>query len=102
MNPGDNDGDTRLGEAMETTTVAQALEAARDSPEGAQDPTVIGILETALGRIWGRIQAQPLSYVMTSQEFAVFNYFQHRFDGQEVAIEARKRYWDHASLPNGQ
>ena len=50
VNPGNNGGDTRLGEAMETTTVAQALEAARDSPEGAQDPTVIGILEIAVGR----------------------------------------------------
>jgi len=75
-------------------SVTQALEIARDSSEGAQDPTVKQILETALTEIWSRIQAQPSSYVMSREEFAVFNLFQKRFEGQELAIAARKRYWD--------
>lgn len=83
------------------TTVAQALEAARDSPEGAQDPTVVRILEAALTEIWRRIEAQPASYVMTRDEFAVFNYFQGRFAGQQLAVAARRRYWDHLELTNG-
>jgi hypothetical protein len=75
-------------------SVMQALEVARDSPEGAQDPSIKRILETALAGIWARIQAQPSSYVMTRDEFAVFNFYQDRFQGQRLAIAARKRYWD--------
>lgn len=83
--------------ASESNEVAQALEIARESPDGAKDPTVSSILETALAQIWGKVQAQPDSYVMSRDEFAVFNYFQHRFEGNKVAIAARKRYWDNAT-----
>jgi hypothetical protein len=77
------------------STVAQALDFARDNPKGADNPTVSATLEAALAVIWRRIQARPRSYVMTREEFAVFNYFQHRFQGDRLAIAARKRYWDH-------
>jgi hypothetical protein len=90
---GNNDGGTRQ-EASPAITTVVALEIARDSAEGAQDPTVKNILETALADIWQKIQAHPTSYVMTRDEFAVFNYFQDRFAGQELAAAARKRYWD--------
>ncbi|EQL03763.1 hypothetical protein G6O67_004425 [Ophiocordyceps sinensis] len=76
--------------------VAQALEIARESPDGASDPTVSKILEHALAHAWGKVAAQPESYVMTRDEFAVFNFFQHRFTGDGVAVAARKRYWDNA------
>jgi len=95
MSMGGNDGGARQLSSRACTTVAQALEIARDSPEGAQDPTVADILETALREIWAKIEAQPSSYVMTRDEFAVFNYFQRRFEGHELAAAARKRYWDH-------
>lgn len=78
--------------------VAQALEIARESPDGAQDPTVSKILEHALSQIWSRVQAAPDSYVMSRDEFAVFNFFQHRFTGNKTAVTARKRYWDHARV----
>ncbi|CZS98392.1 hypothetical protein WAI453_005840 [Rhynchosporium graminicola] len=80
--------------------VAQALEAARDTPEGSQDPAVVRILETALAEIWRKIEARPTSYVMTRDEFAVFNYFQSRYTGQRLATAARKRYWDHLEIVN--
>jgi len=83
------------------TTVAEALEVARDSSEGAQDPTVVDILETALTEIWVKIQDQPETYVMTRDEFAVFNLFQTRFEGNAVAAAARSRYWDQHGLTNG-
>lgn len=83
----------------ETNEVAQALEIARESPDGAKDPVVSSILEGALGQIWGRVQAQPDSYVMSRDEFAVFNFFQHRFAGNKVAIAARRRYWDTTTGP---
>ncbi|GFP56137.1 hypothetical protein TASIC1_0006030700 [Trichoderma asperellum] len=83
-------------QAQQDAAVAQALEIARESPDGASDPTVSKILEMALSQIWGKVQAQPDSYVMTRDEFAVFNFFQHRFTGDKTAVTARKRYWDHA------
>jgi len=83
--------------ATQNGSVAQALEIARESPDGASDPTVRNILENAISRVWSSILAQPDSYVMTRDEFAVFNYFQHRFDGNQIAQQARKRYWDNVS-----
>ena len=78
-------------------SVAQALEIARESPDGAQDATIAGILETAIKAVWGRLMNDPTrSYVMSRSEFAVFNYFQHRFGHDRVATEARARYWNHA------
>lgn len=82
------------GKNSQDAAVAQALEIARESPDGASDPTVSKILENALSQIWGKVQAQPSSYVMTREEFAVFNFFQHRFIGDKDAVAARKRYWD--------
>ncbi|CAG9999516.1 unnamed protein product [Clonostachys byssicola] len=77
--------------------VSQALEIARESPDGAQDPTISKILESALSHIWTKVQTHPDSYVMSRDEFAVFNFFQHRFAGQKVAVMAKKRYWDTTS-----
>ncbi|PHH70670.1 hypothetical protein CDD82_6980 [Ophiocordyceps australis] len=77
--------------------VAQALEIARDSPDGAADPTVSKILDSALATIWSKVQAQPDSYIMTRDEFAVFNFFQHRFVGNADAMAARSRFWDNMS-----
>ncbi|KAK5987132.1 hypothetical protein PT974_11250 [Cladobotryum mycophilum] len=79
---------------QQDASVAQALEIARESPDGAQDPTVSKILERALAEIWARVEAEPDTYVMTRDEFAVFNFFQHRFTGNTKAVTARKRYWD--------
>lgn len=81
--------------SQDTAAVRQALELARESPDGAQDATICKILEVAITGIWGKVQDQPGSYVMDRDEFAVFNYFQHRFKGDAVAVAARKRYWDH-------
>lgn len=79
---------------LDANTVAEALEIARDSPDGARDPVVSGILESALSQIWDRVMARPESYVMATGEFAVFNFYQHRFLGNKIAVAARRRYWD--------
>ena len=81
----------------EEIAVAQALEIARESYDGAQDPTVNSILDAALTKIWAKVQSQPDSYTMSRNEFAVFNFFQYKFQGNKVAIAARKRYWDNTS-----
>ncbi|KAF4417720.1 peptide-N4-(N-acetyl-beta-glucosaminyl)asparagine amidase A [Fusarium acutatum] len=79
---------------QDDASVAQALEIARESPDGSSDPTISTILETALKRIWGKVEMHPNSYVMTRDEFAVFNFFQDRFVNNKNAVKARKRYWD--------
>ncbi|KAF5665103.1 hypothetical protein FDENT_12666 [Fusarium denticulatum] len=78
--------------------VAQSLEIARESPDGTSYPSIREILESALEEIWTKVQDQPDSYIMTRDEFAVFNFFQHRFAGDEMAMTARKRYWQAAAL----
>ncbi|KAF4499574.1 peptide-N4-(N-acetyl-beta-glucosaminyl)asparagine amidase A, partial [Fusarium agapanthi] len=79
---------------QDDASVAQALEIARESPDGSSDPTISTILEAALKRIWGKVKMHPNSYVMTRDEFAVFNFFQERFIDSDEAVKARKRYWD--------
>lgn len=86
--------------ASQNLTVAQALEIARDyHPEQTRDTRVVQILDTAVAQIWGKLQAAPQSYILTREEFAVFNFFQHRFEGEAIAVEARKRYWTSLSVP---
>lgn len=80
--------------SLDPNTVAEALEIARDSPDGARDPVVSGILESALTQLWDRVTAQPETYVMSTGEFAVFNFYQHRFVGNKLAVAARRRFWD--------
>ncbi|TEY31813.1 hypothetical protein BOTCAL_0774g00010 [Botryotinia calthae] len=77
-----------------TLSVSQALDIARDSEEEIRDPVVIGLLEVAINNIWRKLQEEPTTYVMTREEFGVFNYFQNRFQGVELATAARRRYWD--------
>jgi len=88
---------TLQGSPASAKVVQQALEMARESAEAARDPTVSAILEEALTTTWDKVRNLPNHYVMTRDEFAVFNYFQHRFVGEEIAAAARKRYWDNAT-----
>ncbi|TGJ80215.1 hypothetical protein E0Z10_g8532 [Xylaria hypoxylon] len=80
-----------------TKDVIEALEIARDSPEAASHGPIRDLLELALGSIWDRILAND-RYVMTRDEFAIFNFFQSRFRNSAIAIAARKRYWDNLSV----
>ncbi|KAJ8133000.1 hypothetical protein O1611_g626 [Lasiodiplodia mahajangana] len=79
--------------------VIQALEIARESPEAASHGTIRDMLESALAGIWGRVLADECGYVMSRDEFAIFNFFQDRFRNNPVAAGARKRYWDNLSIP---
>jgi hypothetical protein len=103
MSMGGNNNAATGGQFSRTSilSVTQALEHARDSEEGARDPLVASILEAAIREIWRKIEREPVSYILTRDEFAIFNYFQDRFAGQPLAIAARKRYWDHLELTNG-
>ncbi|CAK4033036.1 Hypothetical predicted protein [Lecanosticta acicola] len=72
----------------------RAVDVARNT-EGDLDPTVSAYLEGALRDIWSRITVQPNAYIMTKDEFAIFNFYRRRFDGDATAERAVARYWSH-------
>ena len=76
----------------------RALDIARNT-EGDLDPSVRDYLEQALTDIWGRIQQHPDSYLLTKDEFAVFNFYIQRFIAYPESEAAIARYWSHASDP---
>lgn len=73
-------------------SVSQALDLVRDVEVSQADPTAVAILDAFLTALWARIQANQ-NYVMSSEEFAVFNFYRTRFGNSEVARLAVGRYW---------
>lgn len=80
-------------------TYQRALDLARNA-EGDLDPNVSQYLENALNDIWANISAHPDSYVLSRDEFAVFNFYAQRFEGEAAAQQAIDRYWRAASEPS--
>ena len=83
------------GQASNQLTVANALEIAKNNQNGQIPPAVTQMLERNIGDIWRRIQAQPSTYVMKKEEFAVFTYYRSRYDNNAVAQQAVARFWNH-------
>ena len=83
------------GGSSSQLTVARALEIVRNNEEGQVHPSVTAVLERAIGDIWRKIQAQPTSYVMGREEFAVFNFYRNRFKDSQIAQQAVARFWNH-------
>ncbi|KAK3673812.1 hypothetical protein LTR78_006367 [Recurvomyces mirabilis] len=84
-----------MGGNQTTNVDGRALDIARNT-EGDLDPSVREYLESALNDIWGRIQQHPDSYLLSKDEFAVFNFYIQRFNGLQEAEQAIARYWHHA------
>lgn len=83
------------GQASNQLTVAKALEIAKENQNGQMPPAVTQLLERNIGDIWRRIQAQPSTYVMKREEFAVFTFYRSRYDNNAVAQQAVARFWNH-------
>ena len=82
------------GQASNQMTVAKALEVAKEHQNGNLPPAVDQVLERSITDIWRRIQAQPSTYVMKKEEFAVFTYYyRSRYEGNAVAQQAVARFW---------
>jgi len=92
-NPATNDG---IGEL----TYQRAIDIARNT-EGDLDPNVTAYLEEAVTEISNNLNSHPDSYVLSKDEFAVFNYFRHRFQG-DLAERAVDRYWRSAHASDQQ
>ncbi|KAJ5353255.1 hypothetical protein N7541_004079 [Penicillium brevicompactum] len=75
--------------------IRQALEHARECEDGPVDASTATVLDATITELWNRIQSQPDTYVLSPDEFALFNYFlTTRYRGSPVAQRAVARFWD--------
>ncbi|KAI1453695.1 hypothetical protein F4805DRAFT_442517 [Annulohypoxylon moriforme] len=80
-----------------TLSVLEILEAAREGSDTTFSPELELVLKRALRDVWEKILDSSGNYVMTRDEFALFNFFQHlKLDeeGTEIARRARQHYWN--------
>ena len=75
-------------------TISRALELVRTTEMANVPPAAVVALDEAITALWSRIQANPNTYVMSKEEFGVFNYFRTRFIDSDVAKSAVARYWN--------
>ncbi|KAF2490871.1 hypothetical protein BU16DRAFT_469797 [Lophium mytilinum] len=87
-------GNAEIVDGYGYLTVQRALDIARNS-EGGVDPVISSFLEKAILDLWARLHAQPNTYILSKDEFALFNYFRARFQSSDIAQRAVKRFWDH-------
>jgi hypothetical protein len=74
-------------------SLGQAVHVAQNS-EGGVDQRLAQVLERRLAEVWTKLNAQPTSYVLPPDEFALLNYYRTRFGDNEVIRNATKRFWD--------
>jgi hypothetical protein len=72
--------------------IQRALDIARNT-EGDLDHSVEKYLEEQLADVWNRLESRPNTYVLSKDEFAIFNYFVGRYQDSEVAEKAIARFW---------
>ncbi|KAJ5112103.1 hypothetical protein N7532_000148 [Penicillium argentinense] len=83
-----------MPESKDPASIRQALERARNCEDGSVDAQTTALLEAAITELWNRIQAEPDTYVLSRDEFALFNYFLERYRGTPVAQRAVARFWN--------
>ncbi|KAF2718252.1 hypothetical protein K431DRAFT_231319 [Polychaeton citri CBS 116435] len=86
--------DTQAIDGVGVLNYQRAIDIARNT-EGDLDPNIARYLQNALKAIWDRVQQHPDTYILTKDEFAVFNFYRHLFHGSSVAECAIARYWQH-------
>ncbi|KAH7084799.1 hypothetical protein BKA63DRAFT_386477, partial [Paraphoma chrysanthemicola] len=64
-------------------SLSQAVHVAQNS-EGGVDQNLARFLETKLASVWAKLNAQPTSYVLPPDEFALLNYYRTRFGDNEI------------------
>lgn len=79
-------------------SIKDALNRARDCDNGSIDAGDSIVLEASIAELWGRIKNQP-DYVLTRDEFALFNYFRAspRYSGDPDAKRAVAQHWETAN-----
>ncbi|KAL5115050.1 hypothetical protein ACEQ8H_007092 [Pleosporales sp. CAS-2024a] len=74
-------------------SLAQAVHVAQNS-EGGVDQRLAQALEKRLAQVWAKLNAQPTSYILPSDEFALLNYYRTRFGDNKLVRDATRRFWD--------
>jgi hypothetical protein len=74
-------------------SLGQAVHIAQNS-ESVVDRRIAALLEEALKMVWGRLQAEPESYIFSPDEFALVNYYIPQLGEEDLVQNAVKRYWD--------
>ena len=74
-------------------TVSEAIDIVKQHQHGEIDPGVTSFLAGRAHEIWQKVQAQPLAYVFTREEFALLNYYRGVFSDDEVVQQAIGRFW---------
>jgi len=86
-------GNTELIAGYGYLSLGQAVHVAQNS-EGGVDQPLAQFLERQLALVWSKLNAQPHTYLLPSDEFALMNYYRTRFGDDEVVRNATKRFWD--------
>ncbi|KAF1960135.1 hypothetical protein CC80DRAFT_286415 [Byssothecium circinans] len=73
--------------------LGDAVRIAQNSESGV-DPRLAQYLERKLGEVWAKLQAQPNSYILPPDEFALINYYRSRFGNSDIVARATRRFWD--------
>jgi len=74
-------------------SIQTALDIARNNEGEQVDAAVIDFLDSTVKHVWQRLEAEPNSYVMSKDEFAVFNFYMYRFTGSDITTKAIDRFW---------
>ena len=75
-------------------TVPEAINIVKQHRHGEIDPDVTSVLARTANDIWQRLKAQPSTYVLTKEEFAVFTYCRGVFGDDEIVQQAIARFWN--------
>lgn len=76
--------------------IQTALDIAR-TPNTEVDPVVTKYLDSTVEGVWERIRAEPHSYLLNKDEFAIFNFYRAKYQKQDKDITeaAVARFWQH-------
>lgn len=76
-----------------SVVLGEAVRIAQNSESGV-DQRLAHYLERKLAEVWAKLQAQPNSYILPPDEFALLNYYRSRFGNNDIVTKAIKRFWD--------
>ena len=79
--------------SADDSRVRHALETVRNN-DGHADPELLAILEAAIQEVFRKINLQPDTYILSRDQFALFNYSRHRFPDAAIGQRAVERFWN--------
>ncbi|EFQ89378.1 hypothetical protein PTT_14360 [Pyrenophora teres f. teres 0-1] len=90
-------GNTEFIQGHGYLSLGQAVHVAQNS-EGGVDQRLAQFLEKRLAEVWSKLNAQPNTYVLPSDEFALMNYYRTRFGDNELTARERQYRLSHSAF----